>query len=99
MDRDKIKELEAQSVEEGQCLFEMTQTSGWKIFMKMVENVKDVNRLKISPESVSDINLHTITYIAGQVEGVEKLFKMVNSTIRQKDKILKEQHQPNMPPL
>jgi hypothetical protein len=99
LDNKERDELKALSIVEASLLAEMMQTNGWKIFKGMADKVMDVNRLKLKPGSLKEIEFKDYLYVAGQVEGVDRLFRQVESSLRQGDRLAKEEKQPLTPPL
>lgn len=88
---DDVDAKKEESIYEGNCLDEMMKTQGWKIIADIIEKVKDIKRLQIAPDNVSNIKLHEVTYIAGQIEGVEKLLNAINAKIAQRNALIKDQ--------
>ena len=87
----KIVEAKADSVAQGNILAELVTSPGWKIIKGYADQIMNIKRLKIKPDKIDEQKLHNITYIAGQVEGIEKLFRQINASISQRDKLLKEE--------
>lgn len=87
----ELEEKKGQSIEEGNALIELVQSRGWKLVQKYADLIMSVERLKAKPETISGLTLHEITYIQGQVQGMEQLFKLINVKIAQRNSLLKQE--------
>ena len=99
MDINEEKSKQEESLLKAEYLYQTTQTIGWKIIKDMADKIAKPDRLRIKGDMIDGISLHKITYVAGQIEAFEVLFKQIDSALRQRDKILKQKKQPNTPPL
>lgn len=80
-----LTETEEARLEEGEAVYNMTQTKGWKYYAAALNH-----RLESSRSNLERCDLDKIQFVRGEVEGLREALRLVNAFITHRAELLEK---------
>lgn len=94
IDKKEFDRNVGERIAEAGFIEETMRTQGWKLIEQAAKAISDPIRLKPKSGSSIEIEFKEYAYIAGQIEGIEKLFRQIHGVLKLRDARINEQNRP-----